>query len=274
MPKSSLLEEFAAVPPGICPINKALTSNVVGTAYYRRDINLMKLARHFISAKWNPTQFNFLKFSYIHPSGSALMFEQSAKRAKDHPDERGCILCVGTKHIYTNLYIICVTRQRVEAKTNERILFNRFDISNVVYTSSLPYYVDLAKFNANEQNANYMPEDFPGLHYIVFANETVADLEAELDNNTEQLGEAGRASLDGYIIAVFERGRYNLVGFKNPNYVRIAIDRFRDVAEKYRRDELPQNDVDKFRRRERENEDALQKAKQKRQEFDIDIEDL
>ncbi len=129
--------------------------NVVAFTSLGKDIPLNKLVERMESAEYEPEQFPGLVYRINEPRAASLIFSS------------GKIVCTGTKSIE----MAKIAMRKVVDKIREVgiDLPKNFDIQveNIVASSKIKAHLNLEEIAFSLENAEYEPEQFPGLVYRI-----------------------------------------------------------------------------------------------------------
>ncbi len=129
--------------------------NVVAFAVLGKDISLQRLVERLEGAEYEPEQFPGLVYRIKSPRAAALIFSS------------GKIVCTGAKSI--ELAKKAVHRVVEDIKAVGIDLPEKFEIEveNIVASSSINAKLNLEEIAFCLENAEYEPEQFPGLVYRI-----------------------------------------------------------------------------------------------------------
>lgn len=170
--------------------------NVVAFVVLGKNISLNKLVRNLESAEYEPEQFPGLVYRISEPRAAALIFSS------------GKIVCTGAKNIEKAMEAV----KKIVAKIREAGIDvpakYKVDVENIVASSKVDSKLDLEQVTLGLENAEYEPEQFPGLVYriseprvafLLFSSgkiictgaRTTKDIHTALQKLRKRLAEAG-----------------------------------------------------------------------------------
>ena len=129
--------------------------NVVSFVSLGKNIPLNKLITQIENAEYEPEQFPGLVYRTTDPKAAALIFSS------------GKIVCTGAKSIEMSKEAI---RKVVERVRKAKISMpKKYDIKveNIVASSKIKAKLNLEEITFSLENAEYEPEQFPGLVYRI-----------------------------------------------------------------------------------------------------------
>ncbi|MFO7872638.1 MAG: TATA-box-binding protein [Candidatus Undinarchaeales archaeon] len=130
--------------------------NVVASASVDAEIDLDKLASTLPNAEYEPEQFPGLVLRLDEPKSAILVFTS------------GKMVCTGTKEPKLIKKAIAKTVKQIRSvglKINGKA---KIDIQNIVASSDLGVELNLDKIAFELDNAEFEPEQFPGLVFRIF----------------------------------------------------------------------------------------------------------
>jgi len=129
--------------------------NVVAFASLGKDIPLNKLVAEVENTEYEPEQFPGLVYRTTDPRAAALIFSS------------GKIVCTGAKSIEMAKIAMAKVVKRI--KQTGIKLPDKFDIKveNIVASSKIKAQLNLEEIAFSLENAEYEPEQFPGLVYRI-----------------------------------------------------------------------------------------------------------
>jgi len=129
--------------------------NVVALVILKKNIPLNTLVGKIENAEYEPEQFPGLVYRISEPRSSALIFSS------------GKIVCTGTKSIEKAKEAVAKVLERIK-KTGIR-LPTKYEIrvENIVASSKIKANLNLEEVTLSLENAEYEPEQFPGLVYRI-----------------------------------------------------------------------------------------------------------
>lgn len=168
-------------PSSILTSKNLILVNVVYTVQLYEKPNVCGIADLNPNAKYNTADFASCNVKFAN-LGTILIFNT------------GKLVCVGASTINCGFYALQYARQMI-LKQNMPAEFHSGNVSNLVFSSEVGYWIDLAEFSADyQQHCLYEPKKFCGCTYT-----------ANLENGK-----------DGCKVVLFEQmGRYNIMGIKS-----------------------------------------------------------
>lgn len=127
--------------------------NIVATASLNVKVPLVKLVQSQANTEYNPEQFPGLVLRIKKPKSAVLVFSS------------GNLVCTGTKSTkQVEEVIIQVIKQlkKIGIKVKEKPKIN---VQNIVASGSINIILNLNELALKLENAEYEPEQFPGLVY-------------------------------------------------------------------------------------------------------------
>jgi transcription initiation factor TFIID TATA-box-binding protein len=129
--------------------------NVVAFASLGKDIPLTTLVDSIENAEYEPEQFPGLVYRTADPRAAALIFSS------------GKIVCTGAKSIeMANVAMKKVVDKIREVGISMPKVFN-IKVENIVASSKIDAQLNLEEIAFSLENAEYEPEQFPGLVYRI-----------------------------------------------------------------------------------------------------------
>ncbi len=184
MPKKSLSKFFVDV------------ENVVAFVALGKDIPLNKLVAKLENAEYEPEQFPGLVLRTKNPRAAALIFSS------------GKIVCTGAKSIDRAEEAIKKVVQKIRSVGIKVPTKYSVQVENIVASSKIKAKLNLEEIAFALENAEYEPEQFPGLVYritkprvafLLFSSgkiictgaQNIGDVHLALNKLKERLGEIG-----------------------------------------------------------------------------------
>lgn len=129
--------------------------NVVSFVSLGKKITLNKLLNNIENAEYEPEQFPGLIYRIQDPRAAALIFSS------------GKIVCTGAKSIDKSKEAVNKVVERIR-KSGERMprKYN-IKVENIVASSKIQAKLNLEEITFSLENAEYEPEQFPGLVYRI-----------------------------------------------------------------------------------------------------------
>jgi len=129
--------------------------NVVSFVSLGKKIPLNRLVEEFENTKYEPGQFPGLIYKITEPKASALIFSS------------GKVVCTGAKSIEKSKE--AVHRVVDDIRKAKITMPKKYDIKveNIVASSKMDTKLNLEEITFSLENAEYEPEQFPGLVYRV-----------------------------------------------------------------------------------------------------------
>ena len=135
---------------------KIKIENVVASAAVDAEIDLDKVAATLANAEYEPEQFPGLVLRLKEPKAAILVFSS------------GKMVCTGTKNIEAIKVAISKTMEQVRSAGIKIKGEATITVQNIVASSDLGTELNLDKIAFSLQNAEFEPEQFPGLVFRVF----------------------------------------------------------------------------------------------------------
>lgn len=169
--------------------------NVVATADFKTEINLVRMARKLVEAEYNPERFPGLIFRIKEPRATFLVFTT------------GKTVITGVKNPEFTEEVMSKLSETLR-DTGIKIEESEYTVQNIVASGDLENRVDLNMAAIAMEYAMYEPEVFPGLIYrmqkpkcvfLIFAGGKVIcvgskskeNLDAAMTNILEDVEKAG-----------------------------------------------------------------------------------
>lgn len=129
--------------------------NVVSFVPLGKDIPLNKLMSDMNNAEYNPEQFPGLVYRTVDPKAAALIFSS------------GKIVCTGAKSIEKSKEAVGKVVKRIS--TAGIAMPKKYDVKveNIVASTKIHAKLNLEEITFSLENAEYEPEQFPGLVYRI-----------------------------------------------------------------------------------------------------------
>lgn len=170
--------------------------NIVATISLEKDVVLTKLAKTNPNTEYNPDTFPGLILRIKEPKSAVLVFSS------------GNLVCTGTKSV-TQVREVIVQVIKQLKKVNVYITKKpKITVQNIVASGSIDLKLNLNLLALELENAEYEPEQFPGLVYkledptatfLLFSNGklvcTGTKNKAQLDESMKQLNKNVRSAL-------------------------------------------------------------------------------
>lgn len=129
--------------------------NVVAFASLGKDIPLSKLVDRIESTEYEPEQFPGLVYRTTEPRAAALIFSS------------GKIVCTGAKSIEMAKVAMKKVVERVRKAGIDLPTKFKVEVENIVASSRIQAQLNLEEIAFSLENAEYEPEQFPGLVYRI-----------------------------------------------------------------------------------------------------------
>lgn len=126
--------------------------NMVVSVEFSDSVDLNKVADKLEDAEYSPEVFPGLTFRIKDPKSTALIFSS------------GRMNCTGTRSMKETKKVIGIILEKME-QIGVKIKKPKITVQNIVATADLGEKVDLDKIVFGAENAEYEPEQFPGLVY-------------------------------------------------------------------------------------------------------------
>jgi transcription initiation factor TFIID TATA-box-binding protein len=129
--------------------------NVVAFTSLGKDVSLQQLVEELEGAEYEPEQFPGLVYRIKNPRAASLIFSS------------GKIVCTGAKSI--DLAKVAMRKVVDDMRALGIKLPTKFDIKveNIVASSKIDAQLNLEEIAVSLENAEYEPEQFPGLVYRI-----------------------------------------------------------------------------------------------------------
>jgi transcription initiation factor TFIID TATA-box-binding protein len=129
--------------------------NVVAFSSLGKDVSLQQLVEELEGAEYEPEQFPGLVYRIKNPRAASLIFSS------------GKIVCTGAKSI--ELAKVAMRKVVDDMRALGIKLPTKFDIKveNIVASSKIDAQLNLEEIAVSLENAEYEPEQFPGLVYRI-----------------------------------------------------------------------------------------------------------
>jgi transcription initiation factor TFIID TATA-box-binding protein len=135
---------------------KIKIENVVASASVDAEIDLDKVAATLANAEYEPEQFPGLVLRLTEPKAAILVFSS------------GKMVCTGAKNTETITVAINKTMEQIRSAGIKIKGKATITVQNIVASSDLGTELNLDKVAFSLQNAEFEPEQFPGLVFRVF----------------------------------------------------------------------------------------------------------
>lgn len=135
---------------------KIKIENVVASAAVDAEIDLDKIAATLENAEYEPEQFPGLVLRLTDPKAAILVFSS------------GKMVCTGAKQVAMIKVAIAKTIKQIRAVGIKIKGEATITVQNIVASSDLGVELNLDKIAFSLQNAEFEPEQFPGLVFRVF----------------------------------------------------------------------------------------------------------
>ncbi|MFH1424974.1 MAG: TATA-box-binding protein [archaeon] len=135
---------------------KVKIENVVASASVDAEIDLDKIAATLPNAEYEPEQFPGLVLRLTDPKAAILVFSS------------GKMVCTGAKEVAMIKVAIDKTIKQIKTTGTKVRGEATITVQNIVASSDLGVELNLDKIAFSLQNAEFEPEQFPGLVFRVF----------------------------------------------------------------------------------------------------------